>query len=267
MLSRYIDVILGDVNLLEPNLNQDLRLKILDAPYIIRGFVKGETKSNYELYLTEMLNNSDWMRNRFEEEFKWQEKQSCGECDAYSGDYGIDFKLIASKTALQSKNLFSPSVTKINDGVTAYGLSKQQGSLNATRLFAALRGISLDKLRQIRLSRIKKQGIENDIKTFLGTLETEKNVLLFFPYMFSFENKEYKNGNEIVVDALQYDFGQALIYRSINASMYNTLFTTIYKDDFLLMNVEDSKLVLVDTIPVSKCETFEHLKDYSDIWR
>lgn len=82
-----------------------------------------------------------------------------------------------------------------------------------------------------------------------------------------FIDKEYVNGKEIVVDALQYDFGQALLYRKKKTQDKDTLFLTIYYNDFILMNFTNERLALVDTIPTSKCETFEYLKTYSDFWR
>ena len=106
--------------MLDPNLNPDLKFRILEAPFIIKNYVNGEDKCNYEFYLTELLNNSKWIKQIHTEKFEWKEEQSNGECDACSGDYGIDFKLIASKTKLQAKSICSMIVTRFADGGILY---------------------------------------------------------------------------------------------------------------------------------------------------
>lgn len=253
--------------MLDPNINPDLRLGVLEAPFIIKNYVIGEKRCNYELYLTELLNNSKWIKKHHNRHFEYQKSQFFGECDTYSGNYGIDFKLIASKTQLQARSILSLKIEKFMDGMIIKSAQSEGRTVQITRLNAALRGKTTKELEIIRNKKTKKYGIENDVITFLKTLETDKNLLLFYPYIFMFSDKEYENGKEIVVEALQYDFGQALIYRNKKVQDKDTLFLTIYKADFLLMNIEDGKLVLVETIPTSKCETFEHLKTYSDFWR
>lgn len=254
--------------MLDPNINPDLTLRILDSPFVIKNYVKGENRCNYELYLTELLNKSRWVMEQYPKEFIRQEEQSRGECDAYSGEYGIDYKLIASKTRLMAQNILCSSIYRLPDDSIVWVADKKENTVKVTRLQAALRKLDLDKLIFIRRRKVKKYGILNDIITFLLTLEKQKNLLLFFPYRFAFDNvKKYEKGIEIVVDALQYDFGYALAYRNLKAPEYDTLFTTIYNEQFLLLNVVNNKLELVDVIDLEKCATFEHLKQYSDIWR
>lgn len=98
--------------MLDPNLNPDLRYRVLEAPFIIKDYVADEKRCNYELYLTELLNNSKWIGKHHSCHFEYQESQSSGECDAYSDDYGIDFKLIASKTQLQARSILSFRIEK-----------------------------------------------------------------------------------------------------------------------------------------------------------
>ena len=253
--------------MLDPNINPDLRSRVLEAPFIIKDYVAGEKRCNYELYLTELLNNSKWIGTHHNRHFEYQNAQSSGECDAYSDDYGIDFKLIASKTQLQARSILSFKIDKFTDGTILKSVQGEGRTVQITRLNAALRGKSTEELEIIRNRKTKKYGIENDVITFLKTLETNKNLLLFYPYEFMFNDKEYVNGKEIVVEALQYDFGQALLYRNQKAQDKDTLFLTIYYNDFILMNFINGRLSLVDTIPTSKCDTFEYLKTYSDFWR
>ena len=64
--------------------------------------------------------------------------ESHGECDAINQIYQIDFKLLASKTALQARSVLSDQVHKMGQGVIGFGISKlPEGKIQATRLFAA----------------------------------------------------------------------------------------------------------------------------------
>ncbi len=73
------------------------------------------------------------------------------------------------------------------DGAYAYCESKGKRSILATRFPQAIRGPSLEQLLAARKKATKKQGIEDDIKEYFDTLEVRKHLLLFFPYLFSFE--------------------------------------------------------------------------------
>ena len=105
-----------------------LKLHLLEAPLIIQNFVAGEADCNYEKYLTEILNASKWMSCHFSLPFIHPNSESNGECDAYADKYGLDYKLIASKTALQGRSILSMSVEKIMDGVVSFGASAKTGS-------------------------------------------------------------------------------------------------------------------------------------------
>ena len=80
-----------------------MRAKLLPAPYIIKNFVGGEDNCNYEIYLLELLNSSAWFSAHYPGGFTKPSSESHGECDAINQIYQIDFKLLASKTALQAR--------------------------------------------------------------------------------------------------------------------------------------------------------------------
>lgn len=243
-------------------------MKILPPETIIEGFVQNDDKCNYEFYLVELLNSSKWFADSFNKEFKLCENQSHKECDAYSDEYGLDFKLIASKTRLQASSIFSSQTTLLCDGVVARSMSKVQGKeINATRLHAALRQLTYDDLKSIGTAQYDHQCLEDDIQTFLKSLETCKNLMLFFPYKLYFD-LEYmqESAIEIIIEALNSDFKQSFIYRSIYAPGYDTFFVTIYDRDFLIMKLKDNTLYHLETVSINKCATFMHLLDYADWW-
>ena len=72
---------------------------------VIKNFIPGEADDNYENYILEFLNESEW----FMEKVGWipffhPVSEHFGECDCISGDYGIDLKLILSNSELKRKS-------------------------------------------------------------------------------------------------------------------------------------------------------------------
>ena len=62
-------------------LDLTMRAKLLPAPYLIKNFVSDENNCNYEIYLLELLNESEWFCVRYPEGFKKPVSESNGECD------------------------------------------------------------------------------------------------------------------------------------------------------------------------------------------
>lgn len=245
---------------------QGLKLSLLPASTIIKGFVKNDPKCNYEYYLVELLNNSKWFSTRYSEKFIWCPNQSHRECDTYSSGYGLDFKLVAAQTRLQASSIFSQQIELIANGVVSYSACKVRGkTITATRLHAALRGNSVEDLKTMRTEEYTHRGVQSDLQTYLETLETPKNLMLFFPYRFRFD-KDHLQADPIgtVIEALNYDFNQSFAYRASQAPNYDTFFVTIYYNDFILCKVNNNTACYLESIPTDKCPTFVHLLEYQN---
>lgn len=141
--------------------------QLLSAPLVKKDFVIGEKLCNYELYITEILNASPWMAKHYVLPFVPPESESNGECDAYAGDYGLDYKLIASKTALQARSILSMQVSKAANGLTFFHAPKRSEGMDITRIAQALRGKTIEELLVAQANTSKKQGIDNDIKQYI----------------------------------------------------------------------------------------------------
>lgn len=249
----------------------ELMLRMLGAPVTVRNFVKNDPLCNYEFYMVELLNLSKEMRKLHPKEFVWQGDQAHSECDAYSGDYGIDFKLIASQSRMKASSNFSNQYTLIMHGVTIVQENKasalnREKEITATVMHVALRQTSLDDLEKIRYNTGLSQ-IENDIQVFLKKLETKKNLLLFYPYEFSYQGNIHPEGEiELLTSALQDDFVNAFRYRSKVLPNYDTFLTTVYYNNFILFRIIDNQLELMDVVSGNDCPTFKHLRSYEEIW-
>ena len=249
----------------------ELMLKMLAAPVTVKKYVKNDPLCNYEFYMVELLNHSHEMRKHHPQAFVWQGDQAHAECDAYSGDYGIDFKLIASQSRMKATSNFSSQYTLLPNGVTLTHESKasfldREKEMTVTRMHAALRQTSLEDLERIR-SNTDLLPYEKDIQVFLKKLETKKNLLLFYPYEYSFtDNQHPKNEIEVLTKALQNDFVSAFRYRSKVLPDFETYLTTVYYNDFVLFKIVDNQLDLMDIVSGNDCPTFKHLRSYEDIW-
>lgn len=242
-------------------LDQTMRAKLLPAPLIISDFVHNEPNCNYELYLLELLNKSNYFAERYPGGFKRPTSESHGECDAINENYQIDFKLLAAKTALMARSILSPQVEKIADGATAFYASKVKGrQISSTRIYAAFRGQSYEELVRIRNIAPKASGIDNDIFTVLETLETKKNLLLFFPYEFSFDKPHTKEEAIFSISqGLNKDFKEAFKYREWKANGYDTFLLCLYNDIFLVFEVNNQEVVLCEMLNSSEINTFADL--------
>lgn len=144
---------------------------------IIKNYIHGDPDCNYEKYLLEFVNASDFFRVKSDGDiYQSPESEENGQCDCISTSYQFDFKLIASKTALQARSILYPSKTEIVKGIIVTSEPKvKNGSIKATRIHAALRGYDFEGLRELRITAIKKQGVENDL-TATKIEEIEKNL-------------------------------------------------------------------------------------------
>ena len=238
----------------------DLKYGMLSASFLFYRYAADDPACNYETYLMEMLNASSWVKHHFEALFLPPSSQAHGECDVYSGKYGLDFKLIASKTALQSKRIHSFQIEKMADGAYAYCEAKDNRSMQVTRFPQAIRGQSIDELLAIRDQATKKQGIENDIAEYFNTIETDKNLLLFFPYRFWFtEPGELQDDINSIIYNCNEDFAVTLNYRANKLQPRDTFFVFLYDYYFVLCKWENEMLIFLESIPVEKSETFRHI--------
>ena len=250
----------------------ELMLRQLDAPVTVKNFVRNDPLCNYEFYMVELLNHSAEMRRLHPQEFLWHQSQAHAECDAYSGDYGIDFKLIASQSSMKASSLLSPRY-QIDENGFIVGYEGKRDKLNVeneitvTRMHAALRQSTLDDLERIRNGE-SLQTFEKDVRIFLEKLETKKHLLLFYPYEYRFSGDQRPaDGIEILTAALQKSFVSAFRYRSKHLPMFETYLTTMYYDDFVLLRIVKDQLNLMDVVPGWQCPTYDHLRQYDWIGR
>ena len=130
----------------------DLHLKsrVLPAPLLIRFFVEGDSRDNYELYLTELVNCSEYFLGLSHgSQYEYSEKQAHGECDAITKDYELDYKLTESSSRMQAARLHASQIT-VAGGITMFSAARETSDILATYLHSGLRAIkSFEEIESI----------------------------------------------------------------------------------------------------------------------
>lgn len=253
-------------------MGKTITAKLLPAALICKGFITGMADCDYEIFLREVVNASTHFKSKSNGlVYTAPSDESHGEWDCISENYSLDFKLIASETALRARNLFSSGIHKMAEGVTVYTVPKITSSnpkykpIHATRIFAALRSLDLAALKMIRNSKEKTQGIETDIRALLETLETQKHILMFFPYEFFTEtDNDFSTVVSDVIEALSEDFSEAFEYRKEVSPEFDAYFMFIYAGKFVIMELCENELKLIDTVAETSSPTYMKLKGFTD---
>lgn len=247
--------------------DQTLKLKLLPPELIVKGFITGEKNCNYECYLLELVNRSAFFLSLSHgQQYAAPEDEAHGECDCISEAYQLDFKLIGGKTPLQARSLLSNQKSLLMEGVVSVGPPKvKNGAINATIMCKALREYSYSQLCELRRQNPKTYGLENDVCQFLKTLEKKKNLLLFFPFSFSFDTEyQIEEGSKQIAVALRSDFHNSMRYRHHVVTEYDTYLCFIYSRHLVVLKDEDEQFNIVDYICLKDSPTYLKLEEYTD---
>lgn len=242
--------------------DQTLRSRRLPAPIIISNFVSGDP-TKYETYLIEFINQSEWFATHFSQKFVEPESESHGECDCYSGDYGLDFKLIASQSELTAASCMSAGKVVFGSGAIATVSPKEKGSMDAYILHKLIRFCSIDDLKRIAESKRTPKD-EKDIKAFLKVLKKKKHLFLFHPYDMFFDTEYSKEeGAEQITNAINGDFRNTIQFRNEMVGDYDTYLAFVHLEYLVITKYENDAFQVVDFVELKKSKTFDKLRGYS----
>ena len=250
---------------------ETMKSRILPAPFLISNFVKGIKPYTYEEYLIQIVNSSPYFLQKSNGTlYTHPLKEDHGEWDCISPEYAMDFKLVASESLLRALGLFSSQI-RAKDSLVCYGAPKIQPDdkrykpISATRIFAALRALDYNALKEIRGKREFAEPAHRDVCILLKALETNKNLFLFFPYnMYFVDDGSFAEGLEIALKGIDNDFKTSLHYRSEMCPNRDTYLCFVYAKRFIISFWANGALQLVGTVPVQKSPFFMKLYGYTD---
>ena len=210
-------------------------------------------KVNYEKYLIELLNASlNFMKLTKSEKFKEITKQSNGECDAETGDYQIDFKLLVPTEFMQYKTMTLPNVDYKNIEHGFICVNDNKNSINeelkikANNAFVNYIGNLCLKNKE-ELLNIKDE--ESILKSSINNRLVDKNILAFIPC--NFDDKI--NGFSFVKKIFS-----ALL--SIRDNLNKDTFITFLQGDyFYIIQYNNGKYNLFDKVHKILLPTFNDL--------
>ncbi len=159
--------------------------------------------------------------------------------------------------------------TVVDQGTIYNYIDNKTGRMEVTRIHAAFRNLNSRDIGNIVVKNIKRQGVENDISTVMKTVRVNKNLLLFFPYIFHLKNNQYEKCSDkvilnIVCGALFADFHVAFKHRSKTTNnCHDTFFVFIYVNKFIICQVNNAQLLIIDIIEAKQLPTFMQLFTYS----
>ena len=236
-----------------------LREISLSPELVIKGYIPGEPDCNYEKYILEFLNGSDWfMKKTKGQPFFHPASETHGECDCISGAYSLDLKLVLSNSELRRKSR-----------------PRDSGQNPVTRLHAALRNYDVSGLKVLdSLQCGDEEGqictfeerMERDVKFFLNNLETKKHLLLFHGYEMFFDTEESLDFGTAMGEmetALNFDFRESMKYRDQKVGM-ETYMGCFYEQFFVMFRwiPETAGFRWIDRVEKEKSPVYLKLCSY-----
>lgn len=248
-----------------------IKAQIMPATLLLNNFISNEQDSNYELFLLEYLNQSHYFQDKSNsQKYKKPISENNSEPDAISSSYTIDFKLLATTTYLRGLRLASPSVSVPFKGVTAYGPPRETGlEIRVGQIHNIFKDWSLEELVKFRKNHdhVKFLDDDADILNVLTTVETNKNILLFFPYKLTIsQDIEKDDPIEIISEELENYFLELLRYRE-NITKFETYLLTEHNESFLLFSFNNGSIQYLESVKTKNLPTYIKLLNYSDQFR
>lgn len=216
-----------------------MKTKIISPTLIAKDLVKdkqGNPIFNYETWVIELINRSSaFMKKTHGKSFVTPCSEAHGESDAITKNYNIDFKLILGQSMQRAIRECSQERTTFN-GITFLHPSRSHSDMCGVRLHVALRKYDLEQLRNLISISCREEcrnDIEQDVWSFLKSIDHSKNLLLIYPCLF------YSSGNSSITHesvnlALCHDFKNAMQLHIQRHPAYEIFFAYFLEDDIAL---------------------------------
>lgn len=251
--------------------NIDLnKLKIYRLPtcLIVNNFLTG-CKSNYEEYLNEFINASNFVKD-YKEKFilrNRKQEQSHGECDSYNNYYELDFKLLADSNLMEVMKLYSDNIIIDEDkGAKIVCSSLKQGEGVGYDLLKLFKSKSLKDFEYISSKEKKDLNDKQEkiIKSYLKKIKMNKNILYFIPFEIYFENlKTDLEIAMIIISCIERDLHELIMYR-YSITQKDTFFCFVSVNYMVFIKVVEGNFKLYDMVNLSASKTFVNLSQIAN---
>ena len=223
---------------------------MMNCKYIAPGL-------SYEDYLIEILNWSDFFRNksRDKSEYNAPKSQDSGEADAYSTEYQLDFKLLVDEEVMWRLSQNRPTVNKeyIKQGIIIVNDNPNPKTVPKKNILFEIIGITLREIEEGLFS-------NNTAKHFIKNLEKPKNLFLYYPYEY-FGDKIYSFN--AFGDMFTQIFKIPLSYRENKYPDKDTFICIKVNENFLIFEWKGNAFVYRDKVNEVLCFKYREYKAYS----
>lgn len=254
---------------------EELQSRVLPIPLIKKNFVVNENDCNYELYLRELINLSKYFMEKTDgEKFVEPPNEAYGQCDAITSKYEVDFKLVESTSYLEAVSQYSRGVQQLVKGVVSHTAPLRKGKTIVSKLRGALREVVsyeyIDRIVQghFRHINMDKRSIENieeqsnkDLQNFFNNMLMKKNLLLFLPEEFYFDENKYglQEAFHIIGEILTKDFLLSCKYRREKVDDMDTYLCCLYDGMFVLYQFQEDEFVFIEHIATKESRIYTRL--------
>lgn len=238
---------------------EQLLIKQLPTAVFIKNFIEVHS-ADYEEYLKDFVNLSKLVKEKGNEKFVLREhkQQSQGQADIYNSYYELDFKILVDTKYMETKRMFSNSITEIYPGVTFVGRSKLQGSKKVFDIIKCFRNKTLKDLNDIE-NGISKNPEDKVIKQTLKLVSVGKNILFFLPYDYTFQKEETDSYNAVyIASCIANDLRGLLEYRKLKVNK-DTYVAFVSNKYFIITQERDNRLIFYDMIKTSMSDLYTYL--------
>lgn len=246
----------------------EIYMKLLQKTLINNNLTDGYD-CNYEIYLTELINNSKFVKD-FHGEFKLIDEQSHGECDISNKNYDIDYKLFVDNSLMESISLYSAQyIIDKEKACVAFCASMKTGSGKGYYLIKILRNYKYEDILRIsnKLTKELKYEYERSIITLIINCEIDKNILFYLPYEIFFENiKINKSSAKFIIECLNSDIECILKYRNTKVNK-DTYISFVSQDKMIIAQYIGNKLELYDIVNLNCSKIYQEILDLTTIWQ
>ena len=211
----------------------------------------------YEHFLIDIINFSQYFstKHSFMEHFVLTTEQSHGEDDAYTSTYQLDFKLLVGSDVMRVRNRNMPEVD--------YSHSSERFVFIKTKECEEKQPdetILLD-IAKLKIEDLRNEVYTNDsIRSVVKNIKKPKNIFMYYPYEFIFDNKiEYAANVSEVLKV----FRTLLTYRDELELGKDTFLCIKVNDYFEIYEWVDKTLVYRDKVSEYISASYLDLKRYS----
>lgn len=208
---------------------------------------------NYEDYLIEVLNKSNYFQKLSKNEyFKAIAEQAHGECDAETSNYQIDFKLLIPSEFMWYKNMSLPNIdySLMKDGVIQVSDNKKSLDKNLQiKANNAFENYLVNVCFSDKKTLIEIKDEESILKSSITNMLKNKNILAFLPCVF----EERVNSINIIKKIFSSLFS---IRDDFNKDTY---LTYIQGDYFHILEYKSGKFSKADKVHKIMIQTFNDL--------